>query len=86
MADLKGSSLRCSALIKTTLRQWLKDLNDQTAFIEPGSPWENGCIESFNGKLNRITERRDHRYDGGGTDDHRTNGEIIPPASDHTAL
>jgi putative transposase len=23
----------------------------QTAFIEPGSPWENGYIESFNGKL-----------------------------------
>ena len=24
---------------------------DQTLFIEPGSPWENGYIESFNGKL-----------------------------------
>lgn len=23
----------------------------QTAFIEPGSPWENGYVESFNGKL-----------------------------------
>jgi putative transposase len=23
----------------------------QTLFIEPGSPWENGYIESFNGKL-----------------------------------
>ena len=23
----------------------------QTLFIEPGSTWENGCIESFNGKL-----------------------------------
>jgi putative transposase len=33
------------------LRQWLKDLGVQTAFIEPGSPWENGYIESFNGKL-----------------------------------
>ena len=23
----------------------------RTLFIEPGSPWENGCIESLNGKL-----------------------------------
>ena len=22
-----------------------------TLFIEPGSPWENGDVESFNGKL-----------------------------------
>ncbi len=33
------------------IRQWLKDLGVQTAFIEPGSPWENGYIESFNGKF-----------------------------------
>lgn len=33
------------------VRQWLKDLGVQTAFIEPGSPWENGYIESFNGKF-----------------------------------
>lgn len=33
------------------IRGWLKDLGVQTAFIEPGSPWENGYIESFNGKF-----------------------------------
>jgi len=33
------------------IRQWLKDLGVQTAFIEPGSPWENGYMESFNGKF-----------------------------------
>lgn len=33
------------------LREWLRDLDVRTAFIEPGSPWENGYIESFNGKL-----------------------------------
>ena len=26
-------------------------LRVQTLFIEPGSPWENGYVESFNGKL-----------------------------------
>ena len=33
------------------LREWLHHLNVNTLFIEPGSPWENGYIESFNGKF-----------------------------------
>ena len=33
------------------VRQWLAKLGVKTLFIEPGSPWENGYIESFNGKL-----------------------------------
>jgi len=33
------------------VRRWLKDLGVNTLFIERGSPWENGYIESFNGKL-----------------------------------
>jgi transposase InsO family protein len=33
------------------IRGWLKRLGVKTLFIEPGSPWENGYIESFNGKL-----------------------------------
>ncbi len=33
------------------VREWLERLGVRTAFIEPGSPWENGYIESFNGKL-----------------------------------
>lgn len=31
--------------------RWLEQVGVQTLFIEPGSPWENGYIESFNGKL-----------------------------------
>jgi transposase InsO family protein len=34
-----------------TVRRWLARLSVGTLFIEPGSPWENGYIESFNGKL-----------------------------------
>ena len=30
---------------------WLARLGVQTLYIEPGSPWENGYNESFNGKL-----------------------------------
>ncbi len=33
------------------VRRWLNDLEVTTLFTEPGSPWENGYIESFNGKL-----------------------------------
>ena len=33
------------------VRRWLGRVGVQTLFIEPGSPWENGYIESFNGKL-----------------------------------
>ena len=33
------------------VRQWLRDLGVKTLYIEPGSPWENRYIESFNGKL-----------------------------------
>ena len=33
------------------VRSWLERLGVKTLLIEPGSPWENGYIESFNGKL-----------------------------------
>ncbi len=33
------------------VRDWLSDVGVKTLFIEPGSPWENGYNESFNGKL-----------------------------------
>jgi len=33
------------------IRKWLNDIGVKTLYIEPGSPWENGYIESFNGKL-----------------------------------
>lgn len=33
------------------VRGWLARLGVKTLFIEPGSPWENGYIESFNGKF-----------------------------------
>jgi len=33
------------------VRQWLERVGVKTLFIEPGSPWENGYVESFNGKL-----------------------------------
>jgi putative transposase len=34
-----------------TVRKWLDRLGVKTLFIEPGSPWENWYVESFNGKM-----------------------------------
>ena len=33
------------------VRSWLAGVGAKTLYIEPGSPWENGYCESFNGKL-----------------------------------
>ncbi len=33
------------------MRPWLNEWGTQTLFIEPGGPWENGYLESFNGKM-----------------------------------
>jgi len=38
-------------MIAKVLRQWLTGLGTKSLYIEPGSPWENGYCESFNGKL-----------------------------------
>ncbi len=37
--------------IADAIKKWLKKKHVETLYIEPGSPWENGYIESFNGKL-----------------------------------
>jgi putative transposase len=38
-------------MVARVLRQWLSGLGTKSLYIEPGSPWENGYCESFNGKL-----------------------------------
>lgn len=37
--------------IALRVRNWIAGVGAKTAYIEPGSPWENGYVESFNGKL-----------------------------------
>jgi putative transposase len=44
--------------IAGAVREWIAAVGAHTAFIEPGSPWENGYCESFNSKL------RDELLDG----------------------
>ena len=34
-----------------TVRGWIAGVGARTAFMEPGSPWENGCVERFDGTM-----------------------------------
>ena len=40
-----------SEFIAKRVRNWLERLQVRPLYIEPGSPWENGYIESFNGEM-----------------------------------
>jgi len=44
--------------IAKAVQDWIKAVGAKTAYITPGSPWENGFIESFNARL------RDELLDG----------------------
>ncbi|EET48700.1 putative integrase core domain protein [Thalassobium sp. R2A62] len=37
--------------IAQKVRDWIGAVGAKTAYIEPGSPWENGCCESFNARF-----------------------------------
>jgi putative transposase len=37
--------------VAQAIQQWLGDHHIQTAYIEPGKPWQNGINENFNGRL-----------------------------------
>jgi putative transposase len=44
--------------VAKAVREWIAAVGARTAYIEPGSPWENGYVESFNARL------RDELLDG----------------------
>jgi transposase InsO family protein len=37
--------------IAKLLRRWLRDHGIKTLYIDPGSPWQNGFVESFHGRF-----------------------------------
>jgi putative transposase len=45
-------------LVARAVQDWITAVGARTAYIAPGSPWENGYIESFNARL------RDELLDG----------------------
>jgi len=40
-----------SEFVAKTVQEWITAVGAKTAYIAPGSPWENGYIESFNARL-----------------------------------
>ena len=40
-----------SEFVAKKLREWLQNIGVITTYIQPGSPWENGYCESFNGRM-----------------------------------
>ena len=44
--------------VAKAVQEWIAAVGAKTAYIAPGSPWENGFIESFNARL------RDELLDG----------------------
>ncbi len=37
--------------VAQNVRDWIRAVGATTAYIDPGSPWENGCYESFNARF-----------------------------------
>ncbi len=46
-----GRAFRMLTIVDEYTREWLARVGVKTLYIEPGSAWENGYVESFNGKL-----------------------------------
>jgi|GEM_PF-4614081 len=40
-----------SEFIAKIVQKWFKEKQIKTLYIDPGSPWKNGFVESFHGRL-----------------------------------
>ncbi len=70
--------------IAEAVRDWIKAVGAKTAYIEPGSPWENGYCESFNGRMREelLTVRSSTR--SGRPRSSSKDGETTTIPNDHT--
>ena len=64
--------------VAEVLRKWIAAVGGKTAYAEPGSPWENGYCESFNGKLlDELRNGKDLLHTQGGEDRDRTLAALL---------
>lgn len=48
--------------IAQAIRRWVKQASVEVLYVEPGSPWENGYVESFHSRLrDELTKREEFR-------------------------
>ena len=67
--------------VAKAVREWIAAVGAKTAYIAPGSPWENGYIESFNARLrDELLGRGDLLFAEGGSDRDR---ELAPSLQRH---
>ncbi len=73
--------------VAKAVREWIVAVGAKTAFIEPGSPWENGYCESFNAEApGRAAERRDLLLAGRGEGRDRSWRRHYNTARPHSSL
>ena len=69
--------------VAKAVQEWIAAVGAKTAYIAPGSPWENGYVESFNAQpARRAARRRDLLHAAGGPDRHR---ELAAPLQHRSA-
>ena len=61
--------------IAKAVQEWISAVGAKTAYIAPGSPWENGYVESFNARLRDELLDGDLLHSPRGADCHR---ELAP--------
>ena len=49
--ESSAASTGCPEFIADTLQDWCRATKINTSYCDPGSPWQNGRIESFNSRL-----------------------------------
>ena len=64
--------------VAQAVRDWIKAVGAKTAYIEPGSPWENGYCESFNARFRDKLLNGEVFYTLRGSHHHRTMEETLP--------
>ena len=68
------------------VRDWIKTVGAKTAYIEPGSPWENGYCESFNARFRDELVNGEIFYTLQEARSSSNNGASTTTPSDHTML
>ena len=74
--------------IAKAVQEWISAVGAKTAYIAPGSPWENGYVESFNARLQgRAARRRDLLHSSARRRlSSRAGAVITMPSGPHAAL
>ena len=63
--------------VAKAVQDWIAAVGAKAAYIAPGSPWENGFIESFNARLrDELLNRGDFLFARGGQDRGKASGAL----------